>query len=219
MKNIRIIIVDDQTYVRNGIRMSVETCHQDFCVVGSVASGEEFFKLLKTVEADIVLLDVIMPGGMDGVEVARRLKTDYPELKILAVSAETSVPKLKEMLEAGIDGFIGKLTASDEEFADAICSIMQGGNHFGRDIAQIMYKVFVSKEKTAEVRDEFTEQEKRIINLCREGLPGKLIADRLSLSLSTVNNHKNSIFRKLGINSTAELVKYSLEKGIIRIES
>jgi len=214
---IKVILVDDQSYVRNGVKMSIETRHPDLCVVGLAASGEEFFELLKTVEADIVLLDIVMPGGMDGVEVARRLKTEYPELKILAFSAESSEHKIKAMLETGIDGFIGKLTAGEDELADAMRSIMQGGNYFGRDIAQMMYNVYISKKKTTEVTPEFTEQEKRIIELCREGLPGKLVADRLCISLSTVNNHKNSIFRKLGIYSTAELVKYAMEAGIIRI--
>ena len=219
MQTIRVIVVDDQSYVRNGIKITIESRHSDLCVVGTAASGEALFELLKTVKTDIVMLDIIMPGGMDGVEAARRLKAGYPELKILAFSSESSEQKIKAMLEAGIDGFIGKLTAAEDEFADAIRSIMQGGNYFGRDIAQIMYNVYVSKKRTAEVTGEFTEQERRVIELCREGLPGKLIADRLCISLSTVNNHKNNIFRKLGINSTAELVKYAMERGIIRIEN
>jgi len=102
-------------------------------------------------------------------------------------------------------------------FAEAIRSIMQGVNYFGKDISEIIYSMYVSIKKTTEVTTEFTEQEKRIIELCREGLPGKIVADQLNISLRTVNNHKNNIFRKLGINSTAEMVNYALKMGIIRI--
>jgi len=209
------MIVDDLDYVIDGIKTSIENRHPDLCVVGAAMSGKEFFELLKTVEADIVLLDIIMPGGMDGIEVARRLKTERPELKILAFTAETSEKVITRMLEAGIDGFIGKLTAGTDEFAEAIRSIMQGDSYFGKDIARIMYHVYVAKKGTSEVTDEFTEQEKRIIELCREKLPGKLIADRLNISLKTVNNHKTNIFRKLGINSTPEMVQYATKMGII----
>jgi DNA-binding NarL/FixJ family response regulator len=105
-----------------------------------------------------------------------------------------------------------------DTFAEAIRSIMQGAEYYGKDISEIMYNIYVSKKKTTEVSAEFTPQEKRIIELCREGLPGKLIADRLEISLRTVDNHKQNIFRKLGINNTMEMVQYALKKGIIRIE-
>ena len=215
---INVIIVDDLDYVIDGIQMSIENRHSDLCVVGTAKSGKEFFELLKTVEADIVLLDIVMPGGMDGIEVARRLKKERPEMKILAFSAESSQKVVKEMLEAGIDGFIGKLTAGTDEFAEAIRSIMQDINYFGRDISHIMFNTYVSKTGTTEITAEFTEQEKRIIELCREKLPAKLIADRLNISTKTVNNHKNNIFKKLGINSTTEMVQYALKMGIIRME-
>ena len=96
--------------------------------------------------------------------------------------------------------------------------IMQGCEYFGKDISEIIYRIYVSKKGTTQVSQEFTEQEKRIIELCHEGLPGKLIADRLCISLRTVDNHKNHIFRKLGISNTMEMVRYALKNGIIRME-
>ena len=215
---IRVIIVDDQDFFSLGVKTSIENRHPDLCVVGVAASGAEFFELLETVAADIVLLDIMLPD-MSGIDVARRLRTERPELKILVISAENSTPVIEKMLDIGIEGFISKRTGGVDEFAEAIRSIMQGVNYFGKDIAVIIYNMYVSIKKTTEVTAEFTEQEKRIIELCRESLPGKQIADRLSISLSTVNNHKNNIFRKLGINSTAEMVQYALKTGIIRVEN
>ena len=213
---ISVIIVDDHELFRLGIKTAIENRHPDLNIVGEAGTGAELFALLETTAANIVMLDIILPD-MSGVEIARRLKAERPELKILAVSAENSSPVVQEMLEIGIEGFISKRHGGLETFAEAVHSIMQGGDYFGKDISEIIYRIYVSKKKTTEVSNEFTPQEKRIIELCREGLPGKLVADRLNISLSTVNNHKNHIFRKLGITNTMEMVQYAMKYGIIQI--
>ena len=215
---IRVIIVDDQEFFRIGVRTAIETRHPDLCVVGEAASGADFFALLETVSADIVLLDILLPD-MSGIEIAHRLKTEHPELKILVVSAQNTTLAVKAMLDTGIEGFISKRCGEVDEYASAMHSIMHGINYFGKDIAEIMYHLYVAIKKTTEVTAEFTEQEKRIIELCRECMSAKQIADHLFISLRTVNNHKNNIFKKLGINSTAKMVQYAVEKGIIRMEN
>jgi len=214
---IKVLIVDDQEFFRMGVRTGIEHRHPDICVVGEAQSGTELFLLLQTVAVDLVLLDIRLPD-MSGVDIARRLKTERPDLNILVLSSEDSVTVIKQMLDIGIEGFISKRHGGVDEYADAIRSIMQGVYYFGKDISGIIYNLYVSIKKTTEVTAEFTDQEKRIIELCRDGLSGKGIADRLYISLRTVNNHKNNIFRKLGINSTAEMVHYALKHGIIRLE-
>ena len=214
---INVIIVDDHELFRLGLRTAIENRHPDLHIVGEVETATGLFALLATTGADIVLLDIILPD-MSGIDVARRLKNERPEIKILAISNENTSSTAQAMLDVGIEGFISKRQGGVEVFAEAIRSIMQGVDYFGKDIAEIIYRIYVSKRKTTEVSDEFTPQEKRIIELCREGLPGKLIADRLCISLRTVDNHKQNIFRKLGINSTAEMVRYALKKGIIEME-
>ena len=212
-----VIIVEDFELYRLGIRAALESHHPDVVVTGEAGSGAELFDLLKTVTADVVLLDILLPD-MNGIEIARRLRKEYPAVKILAVSNENSTDTVNEMLEAGIDGFISKLYGSADILAEAIRSIMQGIQYFGRDISDIIRRIYVTKKKTIQVTSEFTEQEKRIIELCHEGLPGKLIADRLGISLRTVDWHKSNIFSKLGINNSLEMVKYALKHGIIQIE-
>ena len=215
---IRVIIVDDQEFFRMGVKAAIESRHSDLCVVGEAASGAEFFALLKTVDADIVLLDIVLPD-MNGIEIAQRLKTERPELKILVVSAENTALAVKAMLDIGVEGFISKRCGQVDEYIHAMHSIMHDINYFGKDISEIIYHLYVSIKKTPEVTAEFTEQEKRIIELCRECMSAKQIADRLFISMRTVNNHKNNIFRKLGINSTAKMVQYAVKHGIIRIEN
>ena len=215
---VNVIIVDDHELFRLGVKTAIANRHPDLVVVGEAATGAEFFRLLETTTADIVLLDILLPDGMTGVDIARRLRMEYPGMKILAISAENTAPVIQAMLDIGIDGFISKQRGGVDMLAEAIRSIARGFDFFGKDISDIIYRIYVSKKKTAEVSAEFTEQEKRIIELCREGLPAKLIADRLNISARTVDNHKNNIFRKLGINSSLEMVQYALKNGIIRTE-
>ena len=214
---IKVIIVDDHELFRLGLKTAIEHRHPDLSITGEAETGAELFVLLDEVDADIVLLDIGLPD-MSGIDVARRLKIERPALKILVISAENAAPVVQAMLDIGVEGFISKRRGGVDAFAEAIRSIMQGVDYFGADISEIIYCIYIAKKKTAEVSSDFTKQEKRIIELCREGLPGKLVADRLGISLSTVNNHKNNIFRKLGITNTMEMVQYAMKNGIIQME-
>ena len=215
---INIIIVDDHNLFRIMLKATFASGYPDIRVVGEAENGDELFRLLTSTPADLVLLDVNLPG-MGGAEIARRLHRDYPALKILAVSAENTAETVKSMMDAGIDGFISKQCGSDDELAEAICTVMSGLEYFGRDIAAIIFDVYVSKKKTTSVTPEFTEREREVIHLCRDGLMSKEIASRLGISVRTVVTHKEKIFSKLGINNTMEMVQYALKNGIIRIEN
>ena len=215
---IQVIIVDDHPLFRIGLKATFKDCHPDICVAGEADCGEALFKLLAKTTADLVLLDINLPD-ISGVEIASRLRRDYPAVKILVVSAENTSETIKSMLELGIDGFISKRKSGTDELAEAVRTVMSGLEYFGRDISAIIYDVFVSKKKTTVVTHEFTEREREIILACRDGLQCKEIATRLGISANTVNTHKNHIFSKLGINSTIEVVQYALKNGIIRVES
>jgi len=217
MEMIRIIIVDDHELFRLGVRAVIENRHRDISIVGEAKSGSDFFDLLKTTTADIVLLDIALPD-ISGIDIARRLKKEVPAMKILAVSAENSLAVVGEMLNIGIEGFISKINSGGDTLVEAIRSVMQDFEYFGNDIADIIRRIYVAKKKKTEVSSEFSEQEKRVIELCHEGLPAKLIADRLGITPRTVNWHKSIIFSKLGINNTLEMVNYALKNGIIEVE-
>jgi two-component system response regulator NreC len=213
-----IIIVDDHNFFRMMLKTTLQSSCPDIVVTGEAASGGELFRLLPHTKADLIVLDINLPD-IWGVEATRRLRSEYPALKIIAVSGETSSETIQNMIEAGIDGFISKQYSGINELADAIHSVMNGVEYFGRDISSIIFDVYVAKKKTSAVTAEFTDREREIILLCRDGLLCKEIADRLNISVYTVNSHKRNIFQKLGINSTIEMVQYALKKGIIRIDS
>jgi len=215
---IKIIVVDDHSLFRMMLKSTFQTDYPDICVTGEVETGEELFRILPRTPADLVLLDINLPD-IWGVEVARRLHKGYPDLKILAVSAENTSETVQAMIEVGISGFISKQRSSSDELAEAIRSVMSGVEYFGRDISAIMFDVYVAKKKTSAVTAEFTPREREIILLSRDGLMCKEIADRLNISINTVNNHKKNIFQKLGINNTMEMVQYALKTGIIKIEN
>jgi len=216
---INVIIVDDHNLIRRGIS-SMLNVHPDITVSGEAESGEKLFSLLAGgTPADLILLDVNLPDGMSGMETARRLRSEYPALKILAISAENSQETVKAMLEAGIDGFISKQMGNENELAAAIRSVMDGLDYFGHDISYIIYSVVRTKSLTNNFVPNFTDREKEVIRLCHDGLIGKEIANHLGIALRTVNTYKERIFQKIGLNSTMEMVNYALKNGIIRIEN
>jgi two-component system response regulator NreC len=216
---IQVIVVDDHSLFRKGLKAIFKADHPDIVVSGEAESGETLFRILPATPADLVLLDINLPGGIGGAETARRLRRDYPALKILAISAENTTETITSMIDAGIDGFISKQQGQDSELAEAIRTVMSGLNYFGRDISFILYDVVKTRSLTLTATPDFSARELEIIRLCRDGLVAKQIADRLGISISTVNTHKERIFQKIGINSTLEMVHYALKKGIIRIEN
>jgi len=217
MSQIKIIIVDDHELFRLGVRTVIENRHPDIAIVGEAKSGTEFYALLKTTPVDIVLLDVALLD-MSGIDIACYLKTAYPDVKILVISVEISTSVIDKMLDIGVDGFISKFSGSPDILAEAIRSVMQGAEYFGSDISNIIRQIYIAKKKTTKVSAEFSEQEKRIIECSHEGLPAKLIAHRLGISIKTVNWHKSNIFRKLGIKNSLEMVRFAIKHGIIGVE-
>ena len=213
---IRAILVDDHELFRMGVRAAINEHHPDITIVGEAETGTEFFGLMKTTPADIVLLDIMLPDTT-GIDIALRLRKEYPDIKILAISAENTAEVVQKMLDIGIDGFITKRMGGVDTLAEAIRSVMDGLEYFGEDISNIIYRIYISKKKTEKASSEFTEQERRIIELCQQGMLAKEIAHHLDITPRTVEKHKENIFRKLGINTTVEMVQYALKNGIIKI--
>ena len=218
MSRINVIIVDNYKLFRKSLRLNFETRHPDLFVAGEAESGTEFFGLLETTPVDIVLLDINLPD-ISGIEIARLLKSERPEVKILAVTADNSAATIEKMLRIGIEGFLCKDNSNGGTIADAIYSVMQGLDYFGTDMSDIIRRTYISIKKTTKVTAEFTEQEKKIIEFCQEGLPAKQIAERLGIAVKTVEWHKSHIFDKLGIHSTQELIQYAIKNRIIRVEN
>jgi len=213
---INIIIVEDHKLFSNTLRLALSEC-SEFNISGEAENGKVFFSLLKAKPCDIVLLDIEMPD-MSGVEIAKLLRTQYPDVKILIISCVNSTETVRTLLEIGVEGFISKQSGNTEKIINAVKNIVDGYEYYGEDIAKIIYRMFIFKKQNNEKIPALTSREKEIIELCRKGLIVKEIANYLNISINTVNIHKTHIFKKLNINNTMEMVQYAIKNGIIRME-
>lgn len=228
-----VILIDDHVLYREGVRSAINklSC-SPIQIVGEAGSATEFFLLLenKTVP-DLVLLDIMLPD-LSGVEIARRLKAEYPEMKIIMLSSEVTEELVTDLLEIGVDGYLNKLARIDN-IQTAICTVIGGNQYYGRSVAKMMYDIYVSrqyeknatskkglfagKSQMAQAESILSEREIEIISLFCDGKTAKEIADNLNISTRTVEKHKSNIMSKLGFSSYMDLVKYAIREGIIEI--
>lgn len=206
-----IALLDDHQLVRIGVATTLRNTKHTITI--SVATADELFDALHQGRpCDILLLDILLPG-MNGIEVAKRMRNEYPKIKIIVLSVDSREYTLIQLLQIGIDGFVSKRGTQDE-VVRAIDSVENGVPFYGRDIAILIRDISdakLNKQNTAAL----TKRELEIIQACCDGLLGKEIAEKLNISLRAVNSHKTNIFNKLGISSSVELVRFSIEHGII----
>lgn len=206
-----IAILDDHDLIRLGLRSILsQTPHH---ITIDVATADALFEQLQAgTPCDLILLDILMPGT-SGVEVAQRLRAEYPEIKIIIVSMETKEYTIIQLMQIGIDGFISK-NGPMEEVRDAINSVEEGVPYYGRDLA-LLVRDIVDARLDKKSSALLTKRELEIIEACCSGLLGKEIAEKFNISLRAVNSHKTNIFNKLGLNSSVEMVRFAIEHGII----
>lgn len=230
---ISIILVDDHVLYREGVRSVITklSCYQTR-VIGEAGSALEFFSLLSAGKIpDLVMLDIMLPD-LSGVEIARRLKTEYPEIKIVMLSSEVTEELVTELLDIGVDGYLNKL-ARVENIQTALCTVIGGNQYYGRSVAKMMYDIYVSKQhvpkppvkkgvfskksQNGSPKPIFTEREIEMINLLCDGKSIKEIADHHNISARTVEKHKSNILEKLGFSNLIGLVKYAIKEGIVEL--
>ncbi len=212
-----LVIVDDHKIVRDGIRAML-LGDKSFKVLADMASGKELFEYLKTCVPDIVVLDIAMPE-MNGVEITEKLSQEYPTVRVLILSANASEDWIISAVRAGAMGFLPK-DCSREEFLKALSFTAKGENYYGESIAAIIYRSYVSilkKKDTPKESEELSERESEVLKAFSEGLSFKEIADKLCISVRTVESHKNNILQKLQLRTTVDMVKYAIKNGIISL--
>ena len=204
-------ILDDHELIRVGIAGVLHDTPHTITI--SAACAEDLFDALEEdTPCDLLLLDVLMPGT-NGFEVAKRMRTEYPEIKIIILSVDTKEYAIMRLMQIGIDGFISK-NGPLEEVRLAIDSVAEGVPFYGRDLA-VLVRDIVDAQLNKKSSALLTKRELEIIEACCAGLLGKEIADKFHISLRAVNSHKTNIFNKLGISSSVEMVRFALEHGII----
>lgn len=208
---IRLMLVDDHPLMLLGISSMLDG-KADIQVVGTASNGQEALTKARELNPDVMMLDIVMPG-MDGVELARQMRAELPDVRLLVLSSDTSLATLEPLLGIGIDGFLPKSSES-AVMLEAVRSVAAGYEYFGTDIARLIERISLAKKASESL---FTPRELDVIRLSAQGLQYKEIAGRLGIKYLTVVTIKNNIFRKLGINNTVELVVYALKKGLISL--
>lgn len=208
---IRLMLVDDHPLMLLGISSMLDG-KADIQVVGTASNGQEALARARELNPDVMMLDIVMPG-MDGVELARQMRAELPDVRLLVLSSDTSLATLEPLLGIGIDGFLPKSSES-AAMLEAVRSVAAGYEYFGTDIARLIERISLAKKASDSL---FTPRELDVIRLSARGLQYKEIAGELGIKYLTVVTIKNNIFRKLGINNTVELVVYALKKGLISL--
>ncbi|HOS84262.1 MAG TPA: response regulator transcription factor [Bacteroidales bacterium] len=219
MKKITVIIVDDHKIVRDGIKALISE-DSTIEIIGEASSGEEFWKLLQIAIPHVVLMDINLTDTT-GIELTQKAIESYPDLNILILSMHMSDEFITNSIEAGAKGYLPK-TTSQQELLDAIKKVSTGSEYYNTEVSEVLLKSFIRKTKNAskekeEPQVQLTKRELEIIVLFAEGLSNKEIADKLFISIRTVESHKNNIMQKLDLKSTVELVKYAIRHKMIDI--
>ena len=218
---IRILIADDHTIVRQGLSKLLEE-EVGIEVVGEAVDGRDAVTRAMDLMPDIVLMDLSMPG-LHGLEATRQITKRLPKTRVLILSMHKNEAYVLQSLQAGGSGYILKDSAS-EEVVGAIRAVSKGDSYLSPSISRVVIEDYlrVSSPGAAGAKslyDTLTVREREIFQLLAEGLKNQEIAERLHVSVKTVETHRAHIMEKLNLNNIAELVKYSIEIGIVQLDT
>ncbi len=207
----RLVIVEDQTAIRE---MLAEILRLDpnYKLVGEAGDGQAALSLCLDLKPDLIVLDAKLPG-LNGVEILRRLSKQLKNVRVLVFSGHENPVLVREMLEAGAHGFVEK-TAGLFEFKKGLETVANGGTYFGPAVAALLRNV-VANPSASNTPDFLTDREREVLQLVAESNSTKDIANKLNISVKTVDNHRTNLMRKLNLHDVASLTRYALEIGLV----
>ena len=217
MNPIRVLLADDHTLVRAGIRSLLQGL-ENVEVVGEAGDGQEAVRLAEALRPDVVLLDVGMPG-LNGLDVAARLATHDASIRVLILSMHTSEEYVLRALRAGCAGYLLKGSAV-AELEIAVRAVARGETYLSPAVSKHVMDDYVRRTGGAtDPIDALTPRQREVLQLVAEGNTSKDIADRLGLSFKTVEAHRAQIMERLGLHDVAGLVRFAMRMGLVRPES
>ncbi|MEN8184821.1 MAG: response regulator transcription factor [Myxococcota bacterium] len=208
-----ILVADDHSIVREGLRRVIEA-EADLEVCGEAGDGREVLDAVARRRPDFVILDIGMPG-LGGLETLERLRATHPEVKVLLLSVHVEAPIVESAISLGADGYLLKDGRASEILA-AVRAIQRGGNYFSPPVAREIAEQLRRPKRSS--RDPFSllsRREREVLLLIVDGMSAREIAERLGISAKTVEAHRTSLMRKLGVRKATELVRYALRHGLI----
>ena len=210
---ISVLVADDHSIVRQGIRHLLEG-EDDIKICAEAGDGEEVLEQVEKHRPDLVVLDVTMPR-LSGLETLERLRAKYPGVKTVLLSFRADPPIIQSAVSLGADGYLLKNARPDEILA-AIREVMRGGCYFSPPVArEIVDQIREPRHKGDEPFTQLSLREREVLRHIAEGLSAKEIATKLNISTKTVEAHRTSVMRKLGVRKATELVRYAVRHGLI----
>ncbi len=215
MEKIKIILVDDHSLVRDGIKSILQT-EENIEIVGEASNFDELQVFLKNRKCDIVVLDISLPD-VSGIKICSILRESHPDIKVLILSMYINEEFIFNALQAGAKGYLPKNTNKKELLA-AVKAIFTGNEYFSTEISEIILKSYVNKvqnKKDVNTSEELSKREKEVLILFAEGSSNSEISDKLFISVRTVESHKNHIMQKLQLKNTVDLIKYAIKNKYV----
>jgi len=213
---IRILLADDHTLVRSGIRSLLED-EPGLSVIGEAEDGRKAVGMACQLKPDVVIMDIAMPL-LNGLEATRQIKMQCPEVKVLILSMHDNEEYIRQVLEAGAMGYILK-DAAARELISAVQSVYRGEAVLSPAVTRLVIEDYLrwGGTRPQEEADSLSPREREVLQLIAEGYTNKQIAEILSISIKTVQAHRNSLMGKLDLHDRGELIKYAIQKKIIEI--
>lgn len=212
MNKINLLIVDDHTMFLEGIISLLER-ESNITIIDKAINGIDALKIIQKATIDFIILDISMPE-MDGIELSKILKKQYPHIKILILSTHSNVMILSRLIRIGVNGYLLK-NAEKEELLKAINIIASGENYFTEELEEKHFSNNTRIEKQISNLTELSSREKEILVLIAQEYNTAEIAEKTFISLNTVNTHRRNLLSKLNAKNTAGLVKYAVENGLV----
>ena len=216
---IRILIADDHALVREGLAALLKMS-EEMEIIGEAADGIEAIEKVKKTNPDVVLMDISMPK-LGGLEATVEIKKAHPNVKVLVLTQYDDSAYIRRFLKAGASGYMLK-KALGADLITAIKAVAAGEAYLHPSIASSVIGGYLGEKKGEPVEDPYdslTDREKQVLKLIAEGYTHKEIADLLTISVKTAIAHQTNINEKLGIHTRADLIKFAIRKGIIKLDS
>lgn len=213
MSSISIVLADDHTLIRQGLRALLEG-EPDITVVGDAADGCEAVRLVKKLRPDVVVMDVAMPT-MNGLGATLQIRKACPSVKVIILSSFAEAAYVRRLVGAGASGYLVKHSAA-QELVDSIRQVMRGRSFFSPSIPARHYqKISGTALRESRQPNSFTARQLSVLQMIAQGFANKQIAARLSISVKTVEKHRDHIIKKLDIHEIAGLTRYAVSHGIV----
>lgn len=217
MGRIRILIADDHALLREGLKALLGS-FPDVEVIGEASDGREAVEKVAALSPDVVLMDIAMPG-LGGLEATLEIRKMTPQSRVLILTQYDNKEYVFRFLKAGAAGYVLKKAAGTELVA-AIRAVYEGGSFLHPSVAQDVITGFLSGPPPVDggAYESLTDREKQVFKLVAEGFTNREIAESLGISVKTAMGHRTNVMQKLGFHNRTELVKYAIQKGVIRVE-